>query len=55
MIFLISKSDIIFLTVAIKQSQFYAVFLLILSGQAKDYFVLCIIKLLYSIIEAGNH
>lgn len=29
--------------------------LLILSSQRKDYFVLCVIKPLYSIAKAGNH
>ena len=29
--------------------------MLILSGRAKDYFVLRVVKLLYGIAEAGNH
>ena len=38
-----------------KQSQFHAVFLSILFGQAKDYFILRVVKLLYSIAKVENY
>ena len=42
-------------TVAIQQLQFHVVFMSISSGRVKDYFVLQVVKLLYSIVEVENH
>ena len=42
-------------TIAIKQSQFHVVFMSYLSGRAKDYFVLQVVKPLYGIGEVGNY